>query len=146
MVAGATPAVVSVTSGASPAVDRSVNLRGDSSRLRLGGVSRGHRALVGTAQPDSVLKAYVHRDPCVTSRSRGGGVLIGVKTEFCSTLMSQIFSHFEEVWVFLTVDGIPLIVGAIYFPPGFPPEFYSDHVRGWKHGRHFHLSNVYCLR
>ena len=64
---------------------------------------------------------------------RGGGVLIAISKEICSSLLSSSYNlpecNIEELFVRITLpDKSKIIIGAVYFPPLSTPDDYFDHV------------------
>lgn len=68
------------------------------------------------------------RDPLMSSKRRGGGVLIAVlKTLYSYQLKCS--SSCEEIWVKLKVDSTELIFCAVYIPPSSDLAVYQAHLQ-----------------
>jgi hypothetical protein len=60
--------------------------------------------------------------------SRGGGVLIAVKSNYYSSLIATNNNTVEQLFVLLTISSINFIIGAVYLPPNCPLQLYESHA------------------
>lgn len=69
------------------------------------------------------------RDPVVSGRSRGGGVLIAVNSRLTSRgiPVASPLSSFDHVFVHLQVGNSSLLLGCVYIPPSSSLDTYVEH-------------------
>lgn len=60
--------------------------------------------------------------------TRGGGVLIAVRSTFPSVLISTNISTVEHLFIHITNPSINIIVGAVYIPPNSSLQLYESHA------------------
>jgi len=60
--------------------------------------------------------------------TRGGGVLIAVRSTYQTVLISTNISTVEHVFIHITDPSINIIVGAVYIPPNTPLQLYESHA------------------
>jgi hypothetical protein len=60
--------------------------------------------------------------------TRGGGVLIAVKSTYLTVLIPTNINPVEQVFIHITDPSINLIVGAVYIPPNSHPQLYESHT------------------
>lgn len=75
------------------------------------------------------------RDQIATGKSRGGGVLFAVKSNFKASLMQAPHKSpfHEEIWVKTMVNGFLLIFCVVYFPPQSKLSEYENHANNIEH-------------
>uniref|UniRef100_A0A8D8BEP6 (northern house mosquito) hypothetical protein n=1 Tax=Culex pipiens TaxID=7175 RepID=A0A8D8BEP6_CULPI len=65
-----------------------------------------------------------------SGKKSGGGVLVAIKADFDSEkLDSDVFAHFEHVWVKAQIAKETHIFASVYFPPLSPLSSYEDFFR-----------------
>lgn len=69
------------------------------------------------------------RDLVVTNKTKGGGVLIAVRSCFNSRLVTVTSSSrsFDHIFVSVKLSGQTIIFGCTYIPPSSPLDPYVDH-------------------
>lgn len=60
--------------------------------------------------------------------SCGGGVLIAVKSNFHSSLITVNSDTVEQLFILLTFFSTRFIIGAVYLPPNSPLQLYECHI------------------
>lgn len=58
------------------------------------------------------------RNPCNSTHTRGGGVLIACAASLNSTVIRHNYASLELLWVCIKLDCCSLFIGVIYIPPG----------------------------
>lgn len=61
--------------------------------------------------------------------TRGGGVLIAVKSSFFSRLIDTSDSSVEQLFIVLHAGSSRIVIGAVYIPPGASVDIYEAHCR-----------------
>lgn len=59
-----------------------------------------------------------------SSCSRGGGVLIAIRKDFPSKIIPISCNNIEHLFISLSINNEPFIVGGVYFPPSSPDISY----------------------
>lgn len=62
-----------------------------------------------------------------SSKNRGGGVLIAVKSSLMSTAIYPILRNVEHSFVAIKSSNGNILVGAVYLPPNSPSVLYENH-------------------
>jgi len=68
------------------------------------------------------------RDSRATGKTRGGGVLIAVKSCFQTVSYETPGSLVEELWIGLSFEDHRYVIGVVYIPPGSTLGLYEEHI------------------
>lgn len=68
------------------------------------------------------------RNTINSSKKRGGGVLIAIKSDIASALVKIPDNPCENIFVSVNSDSNQYIFGASYIPPNSPFEIYTHHI------------------
>ena len=63
-----------------------------------------------------------------TNKTRGGGVLIAVDKKICSSSLIIDATDFEQLFIKIKINGVSILLSAVYFPPTSPLTRYQHHV------------------
>uniref|UniRef100_A0A6P7FR53 Uncharacterized protein LOC114333112 n=1 Tax=Diabrotica virgifera virgifera TaxID=50390 RepID=A0A6P7FR53_DIAVI len=80
---------------------------------------------LGGASSYNVFRA--DRNMQVTSKTRGGGILVLVKSYIQASIIKKTESHIEQLFILCKYFGTSFVVGGVYIPPGSTEDQYSDH-------------------
>ena len=69
-------------------------------------------------------------DRCLSTSNcaRGGGVLIGVKKNIASILITTPIINVEHIFVQFTISSFKYVIGGVYFPPNSPLDCYEQYI------------------
>ena len=87
----------------------------------------------------------VDRSSRTSSFSRGGGVLIAVRSSLPCTLIRPISDDLEQVFVRVRFQTKYLIFGALYLPPASHRDLYEKHVGCVSQIFHDFTQDVFCI-
>jgi len=60
--------------------------------------------------------------------SRGGGVLLAVKSALNPQPITTNVNNVEQIFVLLSLNSVPIIIGSIYLPPSTPLAIIESHL------------------
>lgn len=68
------------------------------------------------------------RSPSTSIYSRGGGALIAIRNDIPSSPLTTAHNNVEHLFVKITVNKKPFIIGSVYIPPKSPTVVYESFI------------------
>lgn len=68
------------------------------------------------------------RNVSTSNLSRGGGVLIAIRNNIPSSILTTYANNVEHLFVKITINNKNYIIGSVYIPPNSPSTLYESFV------------------